>query len=537
MVQLLIEWCLLALTVHHTTASAIPGRLSDYQGCNAFCESLNYTTATTNGTVTGHAARNRSDVVEFLGIPYAAPPVGNLRFAPPAAFHGFRDYVASSFSPSCPETPSKPVHYPNETAQGQRIISYFGSQFNHTQSEDCLTLNVWSKPTPRACAAKKPILIYFYGGRWSIGDTITPFYNGQYLASAEDVVVVTINYRINIFGFPGAPGIEQNLAFRDQRKAVEWIADNAAAFGGDASKIVIMGQSSGSVAVSYYSYTYAKDPIVSGYISSSGNEFSFPTNNASLAAKHWYNASAILGCGSSGDVLPCMRNQTWQAVEKAGSQVRPPPTGSLTRTQPAFQPVIDSTTVLTTDEYVERLKTGQFSKLPYLLGNNNNEAGYYKVAAYAQGIVLPESAWDQFNAESFTCPNTYDAYHRRMQNVPVWLFRYFGDWANLRLYPTSGAYHGTLEEMLFGASADVSGLPDSAAEKQTQALVMHAWATFADDPVNGLKRLGWPTFDYSQPTLVELAYNNTPKARFVPPSVFDNACSGVNLTFPYDVPS
>jgi len=429
------------------------------------------------------------------------------------------------------------VDYPNESIQGQRIISYFGSQFKHTQSEDCLTLNVWSKPTARACAAKKPILIYFYGGRWFTGDTITPFFNGQYLAHAEDVVVVTINYRINIFSFHGAPGLDQNLAFHDQRKAIEWIADNAAAFGGDASKIVIMGQSSGSVGVSYYSYAHVENPIVSGYISSSGNEFSFPTNNVSLAAKHWYNASAMLGCGSSGDVLPCMRNQTWQAVEKAGSQVKPPPTGNQARSQPAFQPVIDNTTVFTTDEYVRRLETGQFSKLPYLLGNNDNEAGYYKVAAYAQGTILPDSAWDDFNAESFTCPNTYEAYHRRKQNVPVWLFRYFGDWDNLRLYPTSGAYHGTLEEMVFGASADVSGLPDSVPEKQTQALVMHAWATFADDPINGLKKMGWPTFDHANPTLIELAYNNSPSAQFESPAVFDDACFSASLTFKYDVPN
>ena len=77
----------------------------------------------------------------------------------------------------------------------------------------------------------------------------------------------------------------------------------------------------------------------------------------------------------------------------------------------------------------------------------------------------------------------------------MWRFRYFGDWDNLRLYPTSGAYHGSDLEMIFGASQDVSGLPKSAAQRQLQATMMHAWAAFADNPQSGLEKLGWPRYD------------------------------------------
>ncbi|GAB7354517.1 hypothetical protein MBLNU459_g4983t2 [Dothideomycetes sp. NU459] len=494
------------------------------------------TVKTTNGTITGHRACNQTEVLEFLGIPYAAPPIGSLRFAAPAPYTKNVSYIASNFSPSCPETPSKPVAYPNETAQGPRIVAAFSSQLNHTQSEDCLTLNIWTKPSAKSTNSSKPVLVLFYGGRWTIGDTSTPFYNGKYLADAEDVVVVTLNYRMNIFGFPGANGTARNAGLLDQRRAVEWLADNIAGFGGDPQKMVIFGQSAGSVAVDYYSYMHVQDPIVSGYISHSGNAFSFPTNNISLAEKNWHNASAILGCGSVGDVLACMRNQSWQDIKAAATQVKPPKSTNQARSQPAFQPTVDSETVFTSEEYAARLRAGNFSKLPYMFGNNDNEAGYYKIAAYAQGTILSDAAWTAFNQEDFTCPNTFEAFHRRANGVPTWLFRYFGDWDNLRLYPTSGAYHGSDLDMIFGTSEDVSGLPESANELRTQKYMMHAWATFAENPVSGLKKLGWPKYERNGKTLVQLALNESAAPVFGSPGAFDAPCADLDLSY-WDLPA
>ncbi|KAG8630268.1 hypothetical protein KVT40_001887 [Elsinoe batatas] len=499
------------------------------------CAFRGTTAATSNGPITGHAADVRPRVVEYLGIPYAAPPLGDLRFAAPAPFTGSAPQVASTFGARCPQTQGRPVDYPDRTPQAQRVVGFFAGQNNYTTSEDCLTLNVWTRPTSKSCAARKPILVFFYGGRWSIGDTISPFYTGKYLADAKDVIVVTVNYRINIFGFPGAPDGPKNIAFLDQRQAIEWVSRNAAAFGGDASKITIFGQSSGGVAVDYYSYKYLDDPLVAGYISHSGNAFSFPTNDLALAEKNWYNVTDQLGCGSSGDVLPCMRTKTFQEILVAVGRVRPPPTGSLARTQPAFQPTIDGESVFTVDEYAARLKSGQFSKKPYVFVNNENESGYYKIPAFAQGNILPESEWQEFNAESFTCPNTFESFYRSERDIPVWLVRYFGDWDNTRLYPTSGAYHGSDLQMLFGASEDVSGLPESEPQKQTKALVQSAWVAFADDPVNGLTKFGWPRYDRSSASAIQIARNNTPSAQFTPPQTFDSVCSGLNLTF-YDIP-
>lgn len=123
------------------------------------------TVRTTNGAITGHIAANTSCVVEYLGIPYAKPPVGDLRFAPPERITTSKPHTAASFGYDCPLTPSKPVDYPGFTAQAQRIINYFASAAGTPQSEDCLTLNIWSRPTARSEARKKPVLVFFYGGR------------------------------------------------------------------------------------------------------------------------------------------------------------------------------------------------------------------------------------------------------------------------------------------------------------------------------------------------------------------------------------
>jgi cholinesterase len=110
------------------------------------------------------------------------------------------------------------------------------------------------------------------------GNTNTPFADGQSLADPEDMIVISVNYRLNVFGFPGAPGADTNLGLRDQRLAVECVHDNIAAFGGNTKKIVIAGQSSGAAAVDWWSYAYKQDPTVHGLMGTSGNASSFPMN-------------------------------------------------------------------------------------------------------------------------------------------------------------------------------------------------------------------------------------------------------------------
>lgn len=164
-----------------------------------------------------------------------------------------------------------------------------------------------------------------------------------------------------------------------------------------------------------------------------------------------------------------------------------------------------------------------------MLGNNNHEQGYYVIPVFARGVNVTEAQGAQFLLESFTCANDFEARARKANGVPVWQYRYFGDWSNTRLYPTSGAYHGTEMQMLFGNSEDVSGIVPSVAQKRLTAVMQQAWVAFARDPRQGLKEFGWPEYDSGRETLIQFGYGNSPKPDFVLPEIYSRNCSSVVL--------
>ena len=181
--------------------------------------------------------RRLGDGAVFLGIPFAAPPVGPLRWRPPQPakpWQGVRDALA--FGADFPQPPD-----PHFRAG--------------TQDEDCLFLNVW---TPAAAAdAKLPVLVWFFGGGFATGSGSDDHYDGERLA-AEGAVVITVNYRCGLFGFLAHPalsaesehGVSGNYGLLDQLAALAWVRDNVAAFGGDPSRVTAFGFSAGSASLS-----------------------------------------------------------------------------------------------------------------------------------------------------------------------------------------------------------------------------------------------------------------------------------------------
>ena len=171
----------------------------------------------------------------FRGIPFAKPPIGPLRLRPPEPpepWSGIRD--ATAFGPS-PMQASSPFI---------RITS---------TSEDCLYLNVW---TPRADDARRPVMVYIYGGRFISGSASEPQYNGSAFAQDGDLVVVTLNYRLGALGFLYLGDLlgedyadSGNCGLLDIIAALQWVREHIADFGGDPSQVTIMGQSSGAMCV------------------------------------------------------------------------------------------------------------------------------------------------------------------------------------------------------------------------------------------------------------------------------------------------
>lgn len=176
-----------------------------------------------------------NDVEAFLGIPYAKPPVGERRWRAPERLDDSSELrVCDALGCS---------------AMQQRDEIELASM--HEQSEDCLTLNIWRKAD---AGEKLPVMVYIHGGAYFSGGSADPLYNGANFAAAHDVVIVTINYRLNIFGslclsaLPGGEGYEDAgyLNILDQICALEWIKENIEAFGGDPCCVTLFGESAGS---------------------------------------------------------------------------------------------------------------------------------------------------------------------------------------------------------------------------------------------------------------------------------------------------
>ncbi|MFE5773563.1 carboxylesterase/lipase family protein [Streptomyces sp. NPDC056485] len=170
----------------------------------------------------------------FRGVPYAAPPVGALRFAapvPPAAWEGVRD--AGAFGPTAPKVPYPPKFaalLPDPDVPG----------------DDCLNLNVWT-PDP-APGARLPVMVWLHGGALTRGSSAVPVYDGSAFAR-DGVVLVSVNYRLGVLGYGLFPDAPANRGLLDQIAALDWVRENIAAFGGDPARVTVFGESAGAISV------------------------------------------------------------------------------------------------------------------------------------------------------------------------------------------------------------------------------------------------------------------------------------------------
>jgi para-nitrobenzyl esterase len=225
--------------------------------------SLDVQVKTQNGILEGEFD-TRSKVASFKGIPFAQAPVGELRWKAPQAPKSWSGVLqAKQFGPKAVQTP---------------IFGDMGFRSNG-MSEDCLYLNVWS-PQPNE-GAKLPVLVYFFGGGFMAGDGSEPRYDGESMAK-KGVVSVTINYRLNVFGFFAHPELTKespnkasgNYGLMDMNAALKWVKANIAAFGGDPNHVTIAGESAGSIAVSAQMASPLSKGLFHAAIGESGGWFS-----------------------------------------------------------------------------------------------------------------------------------------------------------------------------------------------------------------------------------------------------------------------
>lgn len=277
--------------------------------------------STTSGRIYGKVDPALPNVHQYLGIPYAAPPVGEQRWTPPQPLDQPDVQVqATQLPPSC-------MQY--LTTQGtslyvRDVLQYNLQGLNTTGpvSEDCLTLSIWkpANTTADSTDLPLPVIIFIYGGAFGTGGQDVPYQiPAQWVNRSPNHIVVSFNYRLNIFGFPSAAGLtQQNFGLLDQRAAVEWCRTNIAHFGGDPDRMVLWGNSAGSISVDYYNFAYPADPIVKGFIMDSGTAFS-PTPTNDTAYSNFTFVAENVGCSGLADdpeqQLSCMRGINASTIE------------------------------------------------------------------------------------------------------------------------------------------------------------------------------------------------------------------------------
>ncbi|RDU96405.1 carboxylesterase/lipase family protein [Trinickia dinghuensis] len=303
----------------------------------------------TVGTISGIQVLAPRPVRTFLGIPYAAPPTGPLRWQAPqpvARWAGVRQAV--QFGPRCMQHASgKP-------------------SFRSTRvSEDCLYLNVWA-PDPGK-DEKRPVLVYFHGGNLNEGDASESRYDGANLAEIG-IVTVTVNYRLGVFGFLALPSARHessdsavgNYGLLDQVAALRWVRDNIASFGGDPAKVTIAGDTGGAVAVSAHMASPQSRGLFARAIAQSGGAFG---RQAVWSRSRAEKLAARFATQVGAWTLPQLRAMSAEQLLAA--------TGSERGPKFVFWPHVDSQFLTDTPEAI--FNSGGQAPVPLLLGNRSQE--------------------------------------------------------------------------------------------------------------------------------------------------------------------
>jgi para-nitrobenzyl esterase len=447
------------------------------------------------------------EILVFRGVPFAAPPVGDLRWRPPqpvVPWQGVRE--ATAFSASCPQPPppSRKLEAPNRT------------------DEDCLYLNVW---TPGLAPAKRPVMVWIHGGGMTIGSGTARTYEGTKLAE-QGVVLVTLNYRLGVLGFMAHPELSAespdktsgNYGLLDQIAALRWVQDNIAAFGGDPENVTIFGESAGAVSVGCLLTAPAASGLFHRAILESGTPVAITAplrgddqqgEGQGLAIARRLHAEGIADLRA----MPADR-----LVDGCPAAIGPT---ANRKGKDKFGPIVDG--VVLPDAPMRLFAEGKFHHVPILLGTNRDEmtlfmgGGNRGVPKRKLGLrvvvkrTFPENADEVLNAFScadddgafpafrdmmtvgcFTAPCRLVARFCADAGVPVYLYEFS------RVPPGStrtglGATHGIEIPYVFGTFKEQFG---DATDRRLADAMSRYWTQFARNGAPQAEGLPeWPRYD------------------------------------------
>ena len=464
------------------------------------------TVRTESGCVRGTPA---DTLVAYRGIPYAAPPIGDKRWRPPApapSWSSVREAIA--FGKSCPQL---------ETTGGKLDTA-----------EDCLTLNVWAPRDPTA-TTKLPVMVWIHGGGLVQGGSALPFYDGARLAREGGVVVVTINYRLGALGFLAHPAFtaedgKGNFGLLDQIAALRWVKTNIAAFGGDPNTVMIFGESAGAQSVC----ALMASPLATGLFTRAAMQSApcvgygqalrpLSESHGKLESRHAQGERIAKQLGCTGaNAAACLRGKSADDVLRAA----PAAVGFLSKGE-KYGMTLDGHVLV--EPPAALMATGKLAKVPLLVGTTADEGTLFtgkrrigpliypaivkRIFKDSAPRVLAEYSPSAFGGAQaafealvtdvvFTCPA-----RRVARAMPGRTYRFlFSHVTAKNAAAGKGATHGSEIPFVFGTQSS-----PTAAERALATTMVGYWTRFAKtgDP-NVAGAPAWPLHD-DKDSYLELA--------------------------------
>lgn len=454
----------------------------------------------------------------FLGIPFAEPPVDALRWKPPAPHKPWSQTLKATVKgPACAQ------------------LSPLSNVFDPSTKEDCLTVNVWTPAQPSA--APPPVLVWIHGGAFVLGSGVDDAYDGQALSEATGAVVVTMNYRLGPFGFLALPELKSEdsshpstggYGLEDQRAALQWVKTNIAAFGGDAGRVTLFGESAGGMSTCMHLVSPRSKGLFQRAIIESG-----PCNLATSEAAATVQGKAFVdavGCKAAPDVLACVRSKSTAAVMSAL------PLGDfLLGGGASWGLVVDGWNL--TDRPDKLLAAGSFEKVPTIVGSNADEGTLFFSLA---GAMVPDDKAFEALVEKFVpghgkevvahypsamygsslkaamasvgdaamgCPARQTARLLSKAGVDAYLY-FFSYVPKGALFPDLGSFHSAELKYVFANPSQLVPQPLSDEEQALSKSIMGYWSRLAKsgDP-NGDGAPKWTKYDAA--TGENIVFNTT----------------------------
>jgi para-nitrobenzyl esterase len=479
------------------------------------------TVQTRDGVIRGE---DLGGVLRFRGIPFAAPPVGERRWQPPARpepWDGELD--ATEFGPMAPQPPGG------------------GGQFlapDTPEDEDCLTLNVWTPATD----GSRPVMVWFHGGGYRQGSSRSPFYDGEPLARRGDVVVVTVNYRLGALGFAAHPDLRSddsgpagNWGLLDQVEALRWVKDNAATFGGDAGNVTIFGESAGAGCVAALLAAPPAAGLFHRGVVQSGAGVALSLEQAAKATEELSVAAGVADVAGLRD-LPVDQLIAAQSRVDTG-------TGAMT-----FLPCVDGH--LLTERPLAAIAAGASSGVPVIVGTNRDEWKLWAPADRksrtldddallrrverrtrdgAQEVIdglrrlrsargeecEPKDLWFAFESERFFRVPALQLADALVGRGPT--FVYLFSWPSPAMGGWLGACHGLEIAFVFGTHGrgELARFTGSGADADRLAeTMMDCWIAFARTGDPSTDAVAWPPYGPDRPTVLFDAKTEVANAPF-----------------------